>query len=45
MKLKLKDLIAKHPFIATTASAGAGYYGGPAGVDMLAKVAALLGLV
>ena len=45
MKLKLKDLIAKYPFIATTASAGAGYYGGPACIEALAKVAALLGLI
>jgi len=45
MREKLKAFIAKHPYVATAASAAAGYYGGPAGAEALHKVAAALGLV
>lgn len=44
MRDKIKSFIAKHPYVATAASAAAGYYGGPAGVEALAKVAKVLGL-
>jgi hypothetical protein len=45
MRSYLKKLIAKHPVIATGASAAAGYYGGPVGVEALSRVASYLGLV
>lgn len=44
MRDKIKAFIAKHPYVATAASAAAGYYGGPVGVEALAKVASVLGL-
>ena len=45
MRDKIKAFIVKHPYVATGASMAAGYYGGPAGAEALAKVAAALGLV
>ena len=45
MRDYIKSFIAKHPYIATGASAAAGYYGGPQGADLLARVAQLFGLV
>lgn len=45
MKAKIRELIAKYPYIATSASAVAGYYGGPQGAELLHKAAVLFGLV
>jgi hypothetical protein len=44
MRQYIKDFVAKHPYVATGASAAAGYYGGPQGADVLAKIATLFGL-
>ena len=44
MRDKIKKFLSDHPYINTAASAAAGYYGGPAGAEALAKVAAVLGL-
>ena len=44
MRDSIKSFIAKHPYVATVASAAAGYYGGPAGVEALHKVAVMIGL-
>lgn len=41
---KVRDLIAKYPFISMAATAAATYYGGPAGAAALAKIAAAVGL-
>lgn len=42
---KIRDLIRRYPLISTLAVAGATYYGGPQGAELLAKVAKALGLV
>ena len=44
MRDAIKSFLQKHPYVNTAASAAAGYYGGPAGVEALAKVAKVLGL-
>ena len=44
MRDAIKAFLQSHPYLNTAASAAAGYYGGPAGAEALAKVAAVLGL-
>ena len=45
MRDKIKAFIASHPYISTSVAAVVGYYGGPKGLEVLQKAAALFGLI